>query len=233
MNHPVISTLLFDCKQLHASAWCRSRLPTAACCPLLHADRRFTRVPRVGRTPSRVGVSQLMLVLPRHVLGCLLSGQPAVPPDAATAELTSAEIASSSCYDHVGKALCLLTALCELAFHHKQLRQATLASPDLALALVDAANMCLLAVAGPEADALLLGAASTESVQTALDRAAMVPAALRALAFALTTHGNGSAAAAAAAGGVLDWGAISEAVLEVRSCFLGQPLEALLDVHGQ
>jgi hypothetical protein len=174
-----------------------------------------------------------MLVLPRHVLGCLLSGQPAVPPDAATAELTSAEIASSSCYDHVGKALCLLTALCELAFHHKQLRQATLASPDLALALVDAANMCLLAVAGPEADALLLGAASTESVQTALDRAAMVPAALRALAFALTAHGNGSAAAAAAAGGVLDWGAISEAVLEVRSCFLGQPLEALLDVHGQ
>lgn len=184
-------------------------------CRLLRAACRFPHVPRAGKPPSRVVVSQLMLALPRHVLGCLMLGQPAVPADATTVELTSAEIASSSCYDHVGKALCLLTALCELAFHHKQLRLATLASPDLAFALVDAANMCLLAVAGPQADALLQGAASTERVQTALDRAAMVPATFRALAFALTTHGNGSAAAAAAAGGVLDWGAICEAVLEV------------------
>jgi hypothetical protein len=171
-------------------------------------------VPRTGKSPCRVVVRQLALALPRHVLGCLLSGQPAVPADAATVELTTAKISSSSCFDHVTKALTLITSLCELSFHHKSLRQATLAQPTFELELIDAANMCLLAVAGPEADELLASAASQQSVQRALDRASMVPAALRTLAFAFTAR-SGNAAAGQAADGVLDWQAICEALLQV------------------
>ena len=177
-------------------------------------------MPRLGKTPSRVLVSQLALALPRHVLGCLLSGQPAVPPDESTAELTACEILSSSCFDHVGKALTLLTSLCELAFHHRALREATLGQPAFAAQLTDAANMVLLAVAGPEAGACVGAAAEQERVQAALDRAAMVPAALRALAFAFTTAGRSgsggdtAAAASAAADGVLDWQSICEALLQ-------------------
>lgn len=174
-------------------------------------------MPRPGRTPSRVSAVQLALALPRHVLGCLLTGQPAVPPDAATEELTTAEIQSTSAFDHVAKALGLLTSLCELAFHHAGLRDATLGQRDFGMQLVDAANLALLAVSGPEAAAVLAGAASLAGVQAALDRAAMVPAALRALAFAFTA-GSGEAAAAAAEG-VLDWQSICEAVLQVgRGC---------------
>ena len=126
-------------------------------------------MPRLGKTPSRVLVSQLALALPRHVLGCLLSGQPAVPPDESTAELTACEILSSSCFDHIGKALTLLTSLCELAFHHRALREATLGQPAFAAQLTDAANMVLLAVTGPEAGACVGAAAEQERVQAALE----------------------------------------------------------------
>lgn len=171
-------------------------------------------MPRPGRAPSRVSAAQLALALPRHVLGCLLTEQPAVPPDAATRELTTAEIQSTSPFDHVAKALGLLTSLCELAFHHAALRDATLGQRDFGMQLVDAANMVLLAVTGPQAAACLAGAASQDSVHAALDRAAMVPAALRALAFAFTA--GSSEAAAAASEGMLDWQSICEAVLQVR-----------------
>ena len=80
----------------------------------------------------------LALALPRHVLGCLLTGQPAVPPDDTTAQLTSAEIESTSHYDHIAKALGLLTSLCDLAFHHPGLRDATLDQREFGMQLVDA-----------------------------------------------------------------------------------------------
>lgn len=176
---------------------------------------RFNRVPRPGQTPARVAAVALALALPRHVLGCLLSGQPAVPPDADTGSLTSAVIESSSHFDHIAKALTLLTSLCELSFHHRGLRDAVLTHPEFGTQLVDAANMVLLAVTGPEADVCMSAAGEQARVQAALDRAAMVPAALRALAFAFTAR-NGAQAAAAAVGGVLDWQAICEAVLTVR-----------------
>lgn len=172
-------------------------------------------MPRPGRNPSRVSAVQLALALPRHVLGCLLTGQPAVPPDATTEELTTAEIDSTSSFDHIAKALGLLTSLCELAFHHAALRDATLGQRDFGMQLVDAANMVLLAVTGPEAAALLAGATSQAGVQAALDRAAMVPAALRALAFAFTAGSR--EAAEAAAEGVLEWQSICEAVLQVTA----------------
>lgn len=175
-------------------------------------------MPRPGKTPSHVSVPELACALPRHVMGCLLAGQPAVPPDATTAQLTGADIASSSHFDHCGKALTLLTSLCELSYHHRGLWQAILGRPDFDAQLVDAANLALLAVAGPEADACVGAAAAQASVQDALDRAAMVPAALRALAFAFTITPGGTGAAAAAAGGVLDWQAICEALLSVRGC---------------
>lgn len=171
-------------------------------------------MPRAGQAPARVSAVALALALPRHVLGCLLSGQPAVPPDADTAALTAAPIASSSHFDHIAKALTLLTSLCELAFHHRGLRDAVLTRPDFGPQLVDAANMVLLAVTGPEADACTAAAGEQARVQAALDRAAMVPAALRALAFAFTARG-GAQAVAAAVGGVLDWQAICEAILTV------------------
>lgn len=173
-------------------------------------------MPRPGKSTARVLVPQLMLALPRHVLGCLLTGQPAVPADAATAELTSAEIQSTSCFDHIAKALTLLTSLCELSFHHAALREATLGQRDFGMQLVDAANMALLAVTGPEAATCLSAAGAQATVQAALDRAVMVPAALRALAFAFTA--GSTEGASAAAGGVLDWQAICEALLQVRRC---------------
>lgn len=165
--------------------------------------------------PQRVPVVPLALALPRHVLGCLLSGQPAVPPDAATAELTRAEIESTSHFRHASKALTLLTSLCELAFHHHELQEATLSRPELGDQLVDAANLALLAVCGPEADATVTSAARQATVQAALDRASLVDAALRALAFAFTAR-PGGAAAQQAAGGVLDWQAVCEGLLMVR-----------------
>lgn len=137
-----------------------------------------------------------------------------MPPDEATAELTSAPIQSASHFEHAAKGLSLLTALCELAFHHRGLREATLARPEFADQLVDAANLALLAVTGPEADATVTSAARQASVRASLDRAALVPAALRALAFGFTAR-SGGAAAAAAAGGVLDWQAICEGLLTV------------------
>ena len=74
---------------------------------LLDALRRFNRVPRPGQAPVRVSPVALALVLPRHALGCLLAGQPAVPPDADTPTLTSAAIESTSHFEHIAKALTL------------------------------------------------------------------------------------------------------------------------------
>ncbi|KAI7840243.1 hypothetical protein COHA_006025 [Chlorella ohadii] len=197
---------VFNCvEQLHAADLHR----------MLSQERgeyRFNRVPRPGQAPVRVSPVALALVLPRHALGCLLAGQPAVPPDADTPTLTSAAIESTSHFEHIAKALTLLTGLCELALHHRGLRDAVLSRPDFGTQLVDAANMVLLAVTGPEADACVAGAGEQARVQAALDRAAMVPAALRALAFAFTARG-GPQAVAAAVGGVLDWQSICEAVL--------------------
>lgn len=98
----------------------------------------MNRVPRPGKSPARISAVGLALALPRHVLGCLLTGQPAVPPDDTTAQLTSAEIESTSHYDHIAKALGLLTSLCDLAFHHPGLRDATLDQREFGMQLVDA-----------------------------------------------------------------------------------------------
>ena len=73
-------------------------------------DYRINRVPRAGRTPSRVSLTQLTAALPRHAMACLLARQPAVPPVDGAAHLTTAPLHATSCWDHVAKALGLLAS---------------------------------------------------------------------------------------------------------------------------
>eukprot|EP00887_Chlorella_sp_A99_P006281 scaffold3.g6281.t1 len=175
---------------------------------------KISKVPRPGRPPSKVSFAKLAAALPRHVMACLLAKQPAVPADDATAALTDCPILSTSCYDHVAKALTLLANLADLASQHRLLREAVLHSPDWASQLVDAANLALLAVAGPEAERCIAAAGDDDPVRDALDRAALASAALRALALGFTGSGeSGGGLPPPADGGAVDWGAVAERLL--------------------
>lgn len=65
---------------------------------------------------------RLVLVLPKHILACLLSGQPTSPPDEMTNRLTDCSITSMSHFGHIAKALQLLCNLCESASQNRSLR---------------------------------------------------------------------------------------------------------------
>lgn len=198
---------------------CVEQLHTLDISKLVAFDRgefKITKVPRPGRPPSRVSLARLALALPRHIMACLLARQPAVPADEATGALTDTPILSGSHFEHAARALGLLAQLCDLAAQHRALREAVLAQPDFAGQLVDAVNLALLAVAGPEAEACIAAAGRDAQVAAALDRAALVPAALRALAFGFTAGGPEEAATAAGPppdDGTIDWGAVSEVLL--------------------
>lgn len=143
-------------------------------------------------------------------MGCLLAKQPGPAPSTPPA-LTTAPIASTSCFEHVAKALQLLATLSDLCVPVPQLRPDGLVGPDPAFTqqLIDAVNMVLLAVAGPEAKATVQGAGTVEGVQGALDRAAMVPAALRALTLVLSAQAPGGDRGSSS--GDVDWDLVSEA----------------------
>ena len=174
---------VFNCvEQLHAADMSKA-------VAFERGEFKISKVPRQGRPPSKVSFAKLAGALPRHIIACLLDKQPVVPPNEATVQLTDSPILSTSCWDHVAKALNLLSNLCDLASQHRNLREAVLQAPDFGFQLVDAANVVLLAVAGPEAEPCITAAGRDESVQEALDRAALVPAALRTLAFGFTASG--------------------------------------------
>lgn len=141
-------------------------------------------------------------------MGCLLARQPAVPPDSSTAVLTDCQIASTSCYNHVAKALQLLCALCGSAAQHRGLRTELLLSAEFGMEVVDAANLILVSMAGPEAERCLAAAASPQSMQEAIDRASLVPGALRALAYAFTARAEEPGDALR-----LSWDSIAEGLL--------------------
>ena len=110
--------------------------------------------------------ARLTRALPRHIMACLLARQPAVPPpDEAPPLLTDCQIASSSCFDHIAKALQLLCNLCDSAAQYRALRSEVLLSQDFVLEVVDAINLLLLAMAGPEAQRCLDAAQAQGTLQ--------------------------------------------------------------------
>jgi hypothetical protein len=159
-----------------------------------------------------VSLHKLVKALPCHVMACLLARQPACPPDAATAALTAAPLTATSCFDHVARALQLLANLSHLCVPTPQQRGDGLVGPDAAFTaqLVDAVNLVLLSVAGPEAETALRSAGAPGGAQPALDRASMVPAALRALALVASAHAPDPPPPGAEGG--LHWGAVAEAL---------------------
>ncbi|GAB4822103.1 hypothetical protein N2152v2_009149 [Parachlorella kessleri] len=143
-------------------------------------------------------------------MACLLARQPAVPPNEATPALTDCQIASSSCFDHIAKALQLLCNLCDSAAQNRTLRTEILLSQEFVLEVVDAVNLLLLAMAGPEAQRCLDAAQAQGTLQEALDRASLVPGALRALAYAFTAV----AAEPVQGDAQLNWDSIADTLLQ-------------------
>jgi hypothetical protein len=95
-------------------------------------------------------------------MACLLARQPASPPDDVTASLTDCQIASTSCFNHIAKALQLLCNLCDSAAQNRALRAEVLLSQEFVVEVVDAVNLVMVAMAGPEAQRFL-GAAQAQS----------------------------------------------------------------------
>lgn len=131
----------------------------------------------------QISVVKLIKGLPMHIMGCLLSRQPC-PNGENLATLTPASIQSANCFEHVAKAFRLLSTLSEMCTEMPPLRENGSFGPDhlFTLQLIDAVNLALLTVAGPEADKITTSATENHSFKQGLTRAEMVPAALRALA---------------------------------------------------
>ena len=138
----------------------------------------------------QISVVKLVKALPLHIMGCLLSKQPRGPTTENLANLTPAPIQSANCFEHVARAFRLLATLSEMCTELPPLRDNGSFGPDISftLQLIDAVNLTLLTVAGPECDRITTEASENRNYKEALTRAEMVPAALRALALITSAH---------------------------------------------
>ncbi|KAL4536749.1 hypothetical protein Ndes2437B_g06152 [Nannochloris sp. 'desiccata'] len=157
--------------------------------PKLKTDARWATVPRRNKPPSKVSVYKLLKGLPLHILGCLITKQPA-PSSPHLSSLTDAPLQSTNCYEHVNKAFTLLCTLSEMCVELPPLRENGTMGPDpeFTSELIDAVNLALLAIAGPESDTLTRSSTERHTFSQALCRAEIVPSALRALALITSAH---------------------------------------------
>jgi hypothetical protein len=169
---------------------------------------RLAKDVKGGDGPLRVDVAELVRALPRHVIGCLLAGQPAVvggdaPPSGARAEFLAAAtpfpaVTSACPADHAGRCLRLLAALAAAADSSPVFAPAADAARGGATrgAAADAAALAVLAVAGPMGAAAIEDAASGDGDRAArAHAAACLPAAALAAVWALAPRRAPAAAA--------------------------------------
>ncbi|KAK9843504.1 hypothetical protein WJX81_006292 [Elliptochloris bilobata] len=160
--------------------------------------------------------------LPRHVMACMLAQQPQpAAQDGWQEELTAARLTHDTRFGHLSRALNLLATLCGLAETAPVLAQ-VVAAPGFQEQMADLLALVLASVAGPEAHACAAAASEPARAQEALERAALVPNALRAAVCALQP-----AACAGPALGPAHWRAVAAGLTSgPRSALL---LDALFD----
>ena len=127
-------------------------------------------------------------------MGCLLTRQPnATLPDF-MATLTSEPLLASTPFQHISQAFTLLSTLSEMCVSTPPPRDNGTLGPDpnFTSELIDTVIFALLTVAGPESDAILHHSTDPATFQQALDRAEIVPAALRALALITSAQAPGT-----------------------------------------
>lgn len=149
--------------------------------PKLKSDARFAQVPQVDKGPSKISVPALVKGLPFHIIRCLLARRPIPHADSN---------ASSSAFEHAGKAFQLLFTLSDMCTELPPLRENGYVGPDpfFTAQLIDATNLALLTVAGPEADTILESCTKVSAFRHACHRAALVPMAIRCLAIVVSAQ---------------------------------------------
>lgn len=182
-----------------------SKFPcTAGQCPPVarNSDCLYAGAHPLNPAALQVPVVGLIKGLPLHIVGCLVATNDAedspLPP-----ELDRCQ--------HASHAFTLLTTLSPI-FAPVAVGPGVM-GPDQKFhrEFIDAVNLALLAVAGPEADAMVSAASRKERFHTAMNRAALVSTALTALGLIMSalapSQGSGRSS------GLLNWGAVCEAAL--------------------
>ncbi|EIE21981.1 hypothetical protein COCSUDRAFT_66773 [Coccomyxa subellipsoidea C-169] len=145
---------------------------------------RMLAVPRLEKLlPFKADLVELLTRLPLHLMACILAQEPRENGDWVRS-VTTYRLTPVSWHGHVVKGLRLLIALCALSGALSPLA-GLVAGADFQQRLLDVVVLVLLSAAGPDVADNLASAADFSRTEEALDRAATVPTALRALTIGL------------------------------------------------
>lgn len=139
-----------------------------------------------GQTDSKMAVVELLKGLPVHLMACLLAQQPqpAGTDGSWQEQVTPHKLSHPNLWAYLTQGFTLLGNLCGVSAIIKDIASAAAQDSSFQARVLEAANLVLVCMAGPEVQNSLASAADPERDQECLDRAALVPAALNAVLYA-------------------------------------------------
>ncbi|CAL8471502.1 g11044 [Coccomyxa elongata] len=145
---------------------------------------RMLAVPRLEKLLAfKVDIVELLTRLPLQLIACVLAQEPRVDGDW-PGSVTTHPLYSITWHGHIVKGLRLLITLCTLSEALSPLAS-LVGGADFQQRLLDLVVLILLSAAGPDVADNLASAAEDNRIEEAMERAATVPTALRALTIGL------------------------------------------------
>ncbi|KAK9854177.1 hypothetical protein WJX84_011317 [Apatococcus fuscideae] len=143
----------------------------------------FVHVNRKGTSlRDEANILELIAALPRHLLACLLSGQPAADDaDCWAPALTTVQLSHKNWHDYLDRGLQLLGNMCAAVDQTPACRNWLKQNSALRDQTVDLMSVLLLHIAGPGASESLAAAVDPHRAQETLDRASVAHSALNTL----------------------------------------------------